>query len=87
MFGNLLKTLFKKPDYTAEQQYGLGYKTNGTSSREKPGNGKQKMLLDSTKLLLDNHIDTSNNPYEAECRIDNNVYQMFADDAKVKKNR
>ena len=39
------------------------------------------MLLDSTKLLLDRENDHKTNPYEAERRIDNNVYQMFTDES------
>jgi len=70
----------KKPEYSKEQIQGLGYKTDGRSSRERVGKGKQRMLLDSTKLLLDRQSDNRTNPYEAERRIDNNVYQMFSED-------
>ena len=84
----MVKKLFaKKSEYSKEQLQGLGYKTDGRSSREKPGKGKQKMLLDSTKLLLDNQSDDAANPYEAERRIDNNVYQMFSEDTGQSKNK
>lgn len=74
----MFKKLFgKKPIYNSEQAQGLGYRTDGRGTRERIGKGHQKMLLDSTKLLLDNHYDDPPNPYEAERRIDNNVYQMF----------
>lgn len=67
----------KAPEQSAEAAQGMGYKTDGRGTRSKVGKGKQRMLLDSTKLLLDNIDDGRTNPFEAEKRVDNNVYQMF----------
>lgn len=69
------------PTYSDAQRQGLGYKSDGRGTREKLKGGKQRMLLDSTKLLLDRENDHKTNPYEAERRIDNNVYQMFTDES------
>lgn len=80
MFKNLFS---KKPNHSTEKARGMGYKTDGRGTREKLGKGKQRVLLDSTKLLLDNAVDTAVNPYEATKRIDNNVYQMFSEDNNV----
>ncbi|GHU92867.1 hypothetical protein FACS1894208_00960 [Clostridia bacterium] len=70
---------FKTPEHSKKSAHGMGYKSDGRKTREKPGNGKQRMLLSSTKLLLDNITDDNENPYAANRRIDNNVYQMFSD--------
>lgn len=71
-----------KAERSPEEAKGLGYKTDGRGTQEKVGKGKQRMLLDSTKLLLDTSIDEAQSPYEATRRINNNVYQMFNDDGK-----
>lgn len=78
MLGKLFDKLFDRgPKYSDEQLRGLGYKSDGRGTREKLKGGKQRVLLDSTKLLLDIENDKKTNPYEAELRVDNNVYQMF----------
>lgn len=78
MFG-FLKNLMKKPEHTSKEAAGLGYKTDGRGTRGSVGRGKQRMLLDSTKLMLDTAADEKTSPYEAEKRVDDNVYQMFND--------
>ena len=88
MLGKLINKLFKgDPSYSEEQIQGLGYKSDGRGTREKIKGGKQRMLLDSTKLLLDIENDKHTNPYEAELRIDNNVYQMFTDESTGQKKK
>lgn len=88
MLGKLFDKIFHRgPAYSDEQIRGLGYKSDGRGTREKLKGGKQRMLLDSTKLLLDIENDKNKNPYEAEPRIDNNVYQMFTPEASGQKKR
>lgn len=80
------KILGDGPTYSDAQLRGLGYKSDGRGTREKLKGGKQRMLLDSTKLLLDMENEKSN-PYEAERRIDNNVFQMFTDESSGQSKR
>jgi len=75
------KILGGGPTYSDAQLRGLGYKSDGRGTREKLKGGKQRMLLDSTKLLLDRENEQKSNPYEAERRIDTNVFQMFTDES------
>ena len=74
---SLFKKLGKKPGQTAEKAAFMGYKSDGRAPREKIGRGKQRILLDSTKRLLDNTFDDKINPYEAAKRVDDNVSGMF----------
>jgi hypothetical protein len=73
--------LFRKaPDHTKDKVRGMGYKTDGRKTHGKISRGKQRMLLDSTKLLLDNDAYDYVNPYDAVKRMDNSVYDMFYQD-------
>jgi hypothetical protein len=69
--------LFKAPDHSKTEARGMGYKSDGRKAREKIKRGNQRMLLDSTKLLLDDTSDEYVNPYDAIKRVDESVYAMF----------
>jgi hypothetical protein len=73
-----LKRLRSKPEQTSTAAENMGYETDGRSPRKRIPKGKQRMLTTSTKLLLDNTAFRSSNPYDANKRIDDNVYQMFS---------
>jgi hypothetical protein len=70
----------KSAEHSKEAAESMGYAGDGRKPRAKIQKGKQRMLLNSTKLLLDNVRDEDNNPYEPVQRIHTNVYQMFGND-------